>query len=309
MANMGAAAARCNAPVSPNRTWKDMNKITNTAPADALTHYLAEARKYPVLDAETEASLIQRWQKNRDSAAAEQIIGSHLRLVIKIARGFLGYGQPLGELVAEGNLGLMQALVRFDPMHGNRFSTYAIWWVRAQLQAFVMRSASLVRIGTTAAQKRLFFNLRRALAQHDAIGGGEIPAETLRVIADDLQVRESEVVEMSRRLISRDASLNEVVAGEGDAERIDFLADDGPNQEGLLVEADELERRREMMNAALDTLTERERRIVTARRLSEDPPTLEDLSHEYGVSRERVRQIEARALEKLGATLRHEAAA
>ncbi len=279
------------------------------AQADPLSRYMTEMRKYPMLDADTEISLVERWQKSRDQAAADQIIGSHLRLVIKIARGFLGYGLPLSELIAEGNLGLMQALVRFDPAHGNRFSTYAIWWVRAQLQEYVMRSASLVRIGTTAAQKKLFFNLRRVQAAHNEIHGGDLSPEAVSSIATELAVRESEVVEMSHRLAARDASLNELVDSEGDAEWQDFLMDEAPDQERRLVQSDELQQRRALMHSALERLTERERNILTARRLSEDPPTLEDLSHKYGVSRERVRQIEARALEKLGANMRHMAAA
>jgi RNA polymerase sigma-32 factor len=286
-----------------------MIKTSRPMQADPMSRYMAEMRKYPVLEAETELKLVERWRKNRDQAAADQIIGSHLRLVAKIARGFMGYGMPLSELIAEGNLGLMQALVRFDPEHGNRFSTYAIWWIRAQLQEYVMRSASLVRIGTTAAQKKLFFNLRRVQAAHNEIHGGELSPEAVSSIAKQLQVREGEVVEMSRRLGGRDSSLNDSVDSEGDAEWQDFLTDDTPDQEKRLVQSDELEQRRELMNSALAKLSERERRILTARRLSEDPPTLEDLSHEYGVSRERVRQIEARALEKLGANMRDLAAA
>jgi RNA polymerase sigma-32 factor len=286
-----------------------MIKTYKPAQADVLSRYMTEMRKYPMLSAETELRLVEQWRKERDPKAADQIIGSHLRLVIKIARGFLGYGMPLSELISEGNLGLMQALVRFDPIHGARFSTYAIWWVRAQLQEYVMRSASLVRIGTTAAQKKLFFNLRRVQAAHDEIHGGELSAGAVNSIATELDVREGEVIEMSRRLSARDASLNENVDSDGDAEWQDFLMDESPDQEKRLVQSDELTQRRAMMDSALGKLTDRERHILTARRLSEDPPTLEDLSHQYGVSRERVRQIEARALEKLGANVRMQAAA
>lgn len=272
-----------------------------------LSAYLAETRKYPILDAGAEVRLVKRWRKTRDPKDADTLIGSHLRLVIKIARGYLGYGQPLGDLIAEGNLGLMQALQRFDPERGFRFSTYAIWWIRAQLQDYVMRTSSLVRIGTTAAQKKLFFNLRRVQASLDEIHGGDLPDTAVATIAKKLAVRNSEVVDMSRRLAARDASLNRTVTPEGDAEWQDLLVDETENQETRLVKADELEKRRSHLDRALAELGERERHILVERRLKDDPLTLEDLGQHYGISRERVRQIEARALEKLGRSVRTQA--
>jgi RNA polymerase sigma-32 factor len=271
-----------------------------------LSHYLAETRKYPVLDAETEQRLVRRWHKKRDRKALDQLAGSHLRLVIKMARSFRGYGLPLDDLIAEGNLGLMQAIERFDPSRGFRLSTYAIWWIRAQLQDFVLRSSSLVRMGTTAAQKRLFFNLRRLAAEHDDIGGGDLSPEVVQSIADTLKVQKSEVIEMSRRMGGKDSSLNERVDLDGDAERQDFLMDDSPDPEELLGEQDELEKRRDLLAAALGELTPRERQILVDRRLKDEPLTLEDLGTHFGVSRERVRQIEARALIKLGKAMRRE---
>lgn len=271
--------------------------------------YRAAIRKYPMLDARTETHLARRWRKNKDPEATRQLIGSHLRLVAKIARGYLGYGQPLGDLVAEGNLGLMQALKRFDPERGVRFSTYAMWWIRATIGDYVMRSSSLVRIGTTPAQKKLFFKLRRAQAEIDEIHGGDLSPLAVTAIADRLDVGEAEVIDMSRRLAARDASLNARVAEDGDAEWQDYLIDESPDQEARLVEADERGKRQGFLDGALMQLNERERHIVVERRLKDDPLTLEDLSHQYGISRERVRQIEERALQKLGRSVRTQALA
>lgn len=287
-----------------------MNKPSNRHRHDgSLTHYMAETRKYALLDAETEFRLAKQWQQARDPKAAGQLIGSHLRLVAKIARGYLGYGQPLGDLISEGNVGLMHALQRFDPDRGVRFSTYAILWIRAQLQEYVMRSASLVRMGTTAAQKKLFFKLRRAQSEIDEIGGGELSPAAVTYLATNLQVRESEVIDMSRRLMSRDASLNVRVDLDGDAEWQDYLKDESLSQEDRLVEIDELAKRRGLLAGALKRLSKRERHIVVERRLSDKPLTLEDLGQRYGISRERVRQIEARALAKLGHLVRTQALA
>lgn len=265
-------------------------------------------RKYPYLDLETEQRLVKRWRAKRDRAALDRLVGSHLRLVIKTARGYLGYGLPLDDLIAEGNLGLMHAIERFDPARGFRLSTYAIWWIRAQLQDYVMRTSSLVRMGTTAAQKRLFFNLRRVASAHGELQGGDPSPEAVKKIARELGVRESEVLDMSRRMGGRDASLNERLDVDGDAERQDFLVDDTPDQEMRLADADELAKRRSILATALDTLSPRERQILVERQLSDEPPTLEDLGIHFGVSRERVRQLEARALAKIGKVVRSEMA-
>ena len=279
------------------------------APENALSHYLGEVRKYPYLDLATEQRLVEEWRSKRAPRALDQLVGSHLRLVIKTARGYLGYGLPLDDLIAEGNLGLMQAIERFDPARGFRLSTYAIWWIRAQLQDYVMRASSLVRMGTTAAQKRLFFNLRRTAAAHGEIKGGDLSPEAVEKIARELGVRQSEVIEMSRRMSGRDASLNERIDTDGEAERQDFLVDDRPDQEAELVHADEMAKRRSVLETALKLLSPRERQIVVERQLNDEPPTLEDLGIHFGVSRERVRQLEARALAKLGKAVRVEMAA
>jgi len=287
-----------------------MNRTSKQHRRDgSLTYYMAETRKYAMLDAETEFRLAKQWQQTRDPKAAGQLVGSHLRLVAKIARSYLGYGQPLGDLISEGNVGLMHALQRFDPDRGVRFSTYAILWIRAQLQEYVMRSASLVRMGTTAAQKKLFFKLRRAQSEIDEIGGGELSPTAVTFLANNLKVRESEVIDMSRRLMARDASLNVRVNLDGDAEWQDYLKDESLNQEDRLVESDELAKRHDLLAEALKHLSNRERHIVVERRLSDNPLTLEDLGQRYGISRERVRQIEARALGKLGHLVRTQALA
>jgi len=275
----------------------------------ALSYYLEEVRKYPYLDQPSEQRLIAEWRERKSASALDQLVGSHLRLVIKTARGFLGYGLPLEDLIAEGNLGLMQAIERFDPERGFRLSTYAIWWIRAQLQDYVMRASSVVRMGTTAAQKRLFFNLRRVAAREGEIKGGDLSPEAVTKIARELGVRESEVIEMSRRLGGRDASLNECLDNEGETERQELLADDSPDQEAILGEQEEAARRRGALETALKTLSPRERQIVVERQLKDEPPTLEDLGIHFGVSRERVRQLEARALAKLGKAMRVELAA
>ncbi|MFI4989020.1 MAG: RNA polymerase factor sigma-32 [Alphaproteobacteria bacterium] len=287
-----------------------MTKVLNPRPQESrLSWYMGETRKYAMLDAETETALARRWRKTRDAEAAGQLVGSHLRLVAKIARSYRGYGQPLSDLIAEGNLGLMQALQHFDPERGVRFSTYAVFWIRAQLQDYVMRSSSLVRIGTTAAQKKLFFTLRRAQAELGENHGGDPSPAAVTVIADKLNVRESEVIDMGRRLAARDASLNARVGTDGDAEWQDYLMDDAPDQEKRLVETDEFEKRSAYLDGALEQLNERERQIVIGRRLKDDPLTLQDLSRQYGISRERVRQIEVRAMQKLGRLVRARAMA
>ena len=265
-----------------------------------LSRYLAEIREFPLLTREQEVEYAQRWRDEGDEEALRLLAGSHLRLVAKIARGFGGYGLPLRDLIAEGNVGLMQALQKFDPDRGFRLATYAMWWIRASIQEYILHSWSLVKAGTTAGQKKLFFNLRRLKAQMQAYEEGDLPPETVTAIAQELEVSEDEVVLMNRRLASSgEMSLNTPLGEDGDSQWIDLLVDESPNQESHVIQADELGWRRRLMKQAMGKLNPRERRILSERRLKEDPVTLEVLSQEYGVSRERVRQIEVRAFEKL----------
>lgn len=264
-----------------------------------LPLYLREIRGFPLLDPATEAALARRWRDHGDRQAADRIVASHLRLVVKIAKGYRGYRLPLSDLIAEGNYGLMQAIERFDPDREVRFSTYASWWIRAEIQGHVLRSASLVRMGTTGAQKKLFFNLARLKARYGAFEDGDLSPETVAAIAKDLEVNETEVIEMNRRLAGGEASLNASPGDEFGTEFQDLLADESADQEATLGEAEEMAHRRTMMSEALKKLSDRERHILTERRLREQPPTLEVLSRRYGVSRERIRQIEARAFAKL----------
>jgi RNA polymerase sigma-32 factor len=268
-------------------------------PATDLDHYLQEALRFPLLDPEQERSLAERWRDSQDTEAAQLLLGSHLRLVFKIARGFRGYGLPLGELVAEGNVGLMQALSKFEPDRGFRFATYAMWWIRAAIQEYVLHNRSLVKMGTTAAQKRLFFNLRRIKGELGEFGDGDLPAEVVTNIATELSVTEDEVTEMNRRLAASDQSLSAPMGADDDTQWQDMLVADRPDQETVLAEQSELTWRRGLLDKGMQVLNERERHILSERRLSEGPKTLEDLSQIYGVSRERIRQIEARAFEKL----------
>jgi len=263
-----------------------------------LARYLNEIRQFPLLDAQQEYTLAKRWREREDREAAGQLITSHLRLVAKIAMRNRRYGLPISEIVSEGNLGLMQALKRFEPERGFRFSTYAMWWIKASIQEYIMRSWSLVKISSTASQKKLFFNLRRAKSQISAVEGGDMRSDQIEHIATQLGVTEQEVIDMDRRL-GGDASLNAPLRDEGDGEWQDWLVDDAHDQEHKLAESEEASNRRDALNAALGVLNPRERRIFEARRLADDPMTLEDLSCEFGVSRERVRQIELRGFEKL----------
>jgi RNA polymerase sigma-32 factor len=243
--------------------------------------------------------LAKRWEEHADAEAAHKLVTSHLRLVAKIAMGYRGYGLPLGELIAEGNVGMMQAVKRFDADKGFRLATYAMWWIRAAIQEYILRSWSLVKMGTTAAQKKLFFNLRKLKGQLQAIDEGDLPPETVTTIADKLSVSEQEVINMNRRLAAPDHSLNAPMRADSEGEWQDWLVDDEPDQETMLAETEELENRRKLLHEAMKTLNDRERHILTERRLSEETTTLEDLSVEYNISRERVRQIEVRAFEKL----------
>jgi RNA polymerase sigma-32 factor len=268
------------------------------AAESGLSRYLSEIRKFPMLEPEREYMLAQRWKMHEDRAAAQTLITSHLRLVAKIAMGYRGYGLPIGEVVSEGNVGLMQAVKKFEPEKGFRLATYAMWWIRASIQEYVLRSWSLVKMGTTANQKKLFFNLRKAKSQISALEDGDLRPDQVKIIATKLGVHEKEVVDMNRRL-SGDASLNAPLREEGEGEWQDWLVDDSASQETLIVEEEEKSNRHVALTRALMVLNPRERRIFEARRLAEEPETLEALSAEFGVSRERVRQIEARAFEKV----------
>ena len=273
-----------------------------------LSRYLDEIRKFPMLEPNEEYMLAKSWQEHGDSEAAHKLVTSHLRLVARIAMGYRGYGLPIGEVISEGNVGLMQAVKRFDPERGFRLATYAMWWIRASIQEYILRSWSLVKMGTTAAQKKLFFNLRRAKSQLQALEDGDLKPEHVKAIATKLGVSEDDVVSMNRRL-GGDSSLNAPLRADADSggEWQDWLVDDAPDQEELLAENEELVRRREYLSSALETLNDRERRIFEARRLAEEPLTLEDLSGEFGVSRERIRQIEVRAFKKVQKVVQSEA--
>jgi len=283
------------------------NTIPALTPEGNLRRYLDDIRKFPMLEPEQEFMLAKRWRKHGDMDAAHQLVTSHLRLVAKIAMGYRGYGLPVAELISEGNVGMMQAVKRFDPDRGFRLATYAMWWIRASIQEYILHSWSLVKMGTTAAQKKLFFNLRKMKARLQAIDDGDLSPENVAHIATELSVPEQDVVDMNRRLAGSDQSLNAPLKAEGDGEWQDWLVDDTESQETVVAENQELFKRRQSLNKAMETLNDRERRILTERRLAEDPKTLEDLSQEYGISRERVRQIEVRAFEKIQKAMRNAA--
>lgn len=264
-----------------------------------LSHYLAEIRKFPMLEPQEEYMLGKRWREHGDTDAAHKLITSHLRLVAKIAMGYRGYGLPIGEVISEGNVGLMQAVKRFEPDKGFRLATYAMWWIRASIQEYILRSWSLVKLGTTAAQKRLFFNLRKAKSQISALEEGDLRPDQVKTIATRFGVSEKDVIDMNRRL-GGDASLNAPIRAESESgEWQDWLVDERLDQESQLAQTEELDNRKRALGQALDVLNDRERRIFEARRLSDNPITLEELAEEFGVSRERVRQIEVRAFEKV----------
>jgi RNA polymerase sigma-32 factor len=264
-----------------------------------LARYLEEIRKFPMLDPEEEYILAKRWKEHGDVDAAHRLVTSHLRLVAKIAMGYRGYGLPMSEIISEGNVGLMHAVKRFDPDRGYRLATYAMWWIRAAIQEYILHNWSLVKMGTTAAQKKLFFNLRRLKSQLQELEEGDLRPESVREIAEALDVAEHEVIEMNRRLGGPDHSLNALLREDGDTEWQDWLTDDSETQEEVLAEAEELAHRRRLLEQAMHVLNDRERHILTERRLKDPPTTLEELSGQYGISRERVRQIEVRAFEKL----------
>lgn len=271
------------------------------SPEQGLNRYLQEIRKFPMLDPNEEYMLAKRWVDHQDAGAAHKLVTSHLRLAAKIAMGYRGYGMPQAEVISEANVGLMQAVKRFEPEKGFRLATYAMWWIRASIQEYILRSWSLVKLGTTSAQKKLFFNLRKAKARIGALEEGDLRPENVKQIAHDLNVTEDEVIAMNRRLSGSDASLNAIIGSEGDSatQWQDWLEDEDADQASDFAERDELEARRELLEEAMGVLNDREKDILVQRRLSEAPVTLEDLSGQYDVSRERIRQIEVRAFEKL----------
>ena len=263
-----------------------------------LQRYLQEIRNFPMLQPDEEYMLAKRWKEHADARAAEKLITSHLRLVAKIAMGYRGYGLPIGEVISEGNVGLMQAVKKFEPDKGFRLATYAMWWIKASIQEFVLRSWSLVKMGTTANQKKLFFNLRKVKSQIEALEDGDLRPDQVQLIAKKLGVTEEDVVSMNRRL-GGDTSLNAHLRDDSEGEWQDWLVDESDNQEEMLVQSEEASMRHGLLREAMDKLTDRERRVFEARRLQDEPVTLEDLSQEFGVSRERIRQIEVRAFDKV----------
>ncbi|PIV76062.1 MAG: RNA polymerase sigma factor RpoH [Rhodobacteraceae bacterium CG17_big_fil_post_rev_8_21_14_2_50_65_11] len=276
------------------------------SPEQGLNRYLQEIRKFPMLEPEEEYMLAKRWVDHEDTEAAHKMVTSHLRLAAKIAMGYRGYGLPQAEVISEANVGLMQAVKRFDPERGFRLATYAMWWIRASIQEYILRSWSMVKLGTTSAQKKLFFNLRKAKARIGALEDGDMRPENVKRIAHDLGVTEEEVISMNRRMSGGDASLNAMIGSDGDGSTQwqDWLEDEGADQAGEYEERDEMQQRLALMKQAMDVLNDRERDILTQRRLKDQPVTLEDLSGVYDVSRERIRQIEVRAFEKLQKRMR-----
>jgi RNA polymerase sigma-32 factor len=281
------------------------NVLAVMSPEGGLSRYLSEIRKFPMLPKDEEFMLAKRWQEHQDAEAAHKMVTSHLRLVAKIAMGYRGYGLPIGEVISEGNVGLMQAVKKFDPDKGFRLATYAMWWIRASIQEYILRSWSLVKMGTTAAQKKLFFNLRKAKSEIAALQEGDLRPDQVSQIATKLGVLDEEVVSMNRRLSGGDASLNAPLRSDGESEWQDWLVDDQtPSQESVIADNQEMNLRMSLLQSAMTELSDRERHILTQRRLKDEPTTLEELAAEYGVSRERVRQIEVRAFEKLQKSMR-----
>ena len=276
------------------------NALSVISPDGGLSRYLTEIRKFPMLTKDEEFMFAKAWREHEDSEAAHRLVTSHLRLVAKIAMGYRGYGLPIGEVISEGNVGLMQAVKKFEPDKGFRLATYAMWWIRASIQEYILRSWSLVKMGTTAAQKKLFFNLRKAKSAISAIEDGDLHPDQVAVIATKLGVTNEDVISMNRRLAGPDSSLNAPLRSDGESEWQDWLKDDAQvSQETVVADSQEYTQRMGLLGDAMKDLTDRERHILTERRLKDDPTTLEDLAGQYGVSRERVRQIEVRAFEKL----------
>jgi len=283
--------------------------LPTLTPEPGFTHYLEEIRRFPMLERQEEYMLAKRWREHGDRGAAHKLVTSHLRLVTKIARDYRGYGLPISEAISEGNVGLMQAVERFEPEKGFRLATYAMWWIKATIQEYILRSWSLVKMGTTANQKKLFFNLRKAQSRISILDDGDMRLDQVKIIARRIGVTETDVIYMNRRL-SGDASLNAAIREDGDSgEWQDWLVDESPDQETTLAASEEFDNRRKTLSDALSVLNERERRIFEARRLADDPITLEDLAAEFGVSRERVRQIEVRAFEKVQKAVKNRVAA
>jgi RNA polymerase sigma-32 factor len=283
--------------------------LPTLTPEPGFTHYLEEIRRFPMLERQEEYMLAKRWREHGDRGAAHKLVTSHLRLVTKIARDYRGYGLPISEAISEGNVGLMQAVERFEPEKGFRLATYAMWWIKAAIQEYILRSWSLVKMGTTANQKKLFFNLRKAQSKISILDDGDMRLDQVKIIARRIGVTEMDVIYMNRRL-SGDASLNAAIREDGDSgEWQDWLVDESPDQETTLAASEEFDNRRKTLSDALSVLNERERRIFEARRLADDPITLEDLAAEFGVSRERVRQIEVRAFEKVQKAVKNRVAA
>jgi RNA polymerase sigma-32 factor len=272
---------------------------SSSTPDRSLSRYIQETRHYPMLAPEEEAKLAQRWRRRKDRTALDKLVTSHLRLVVKTAMGFRGYGQPISDLIAAGNVGLMRAVKRFDPDRGFRFSTYALWWIRSSIQEYILHTWSLVKVGTTGTQKKLFFNLRKLKSQLHINDSDDLAPEHVERIADLLGVPENEVIDMNRRMAGPDNSLNAPVGDEDGVQWLDWIEDGTDNQESRLSQSQEMTERRRELHAAMGELTERERHILVNRRLAEVPPTLEHLSRRYGISPERVRQIEMRAFEKV----------
>jgi RNA polymerase sigma-32 factor len=291
------------ATVPPER--RNLPAAISMDPSSNLSRYLQEIRKYPLLTREEEFMFAKNWAEQGDVEAAHRMVTSHLRLVAKIAMGYRGYGLPLGELISEGNVGLMQAVKKFDPDRGFRLATYAMWWIKASIQEYVLHTWSLVKIGTTAAQKKLFFNLRKMKGQIQAMEDGDMKPENVAFISEALNVPESDVISMNRRLTAPDSSLNAPLRIDGEGEWQDWLVDDSPTQEDILGDQQELDGRRQLLAGAIKTLNERERHIFTERRLTDRPKTLEELGEEYSISRERVRQIEVRAFEKVQKSIKN----
>ena len=282
-----------------------LSSLAVMTPEGGLSRYLTEIRKFPMLTKDEEFMLAKRWQEHEDPQAAHKLVTSHLRLVAKIAMGYRGYGLPIGEVISEGNVGLMQAVKKFDPDRGFRLATYAMWWIRASIQEYILRSWSLVKMGTTAAQKKLFFNLRKAKSRISAFEEGDMRPEQVTHIATQLGVTNADVISMNRRLSGPDASLNAPLRSDSESEWQDWLADDAQvSQETEVAEGQEYSLRMGLLEEAMQELTDRERHILTERRLKDDPTTLEELATQYGVSRERVRQIEVRGFEKLQKAMR-----
>lgn len=280
------------------------NSIPTITPESGMNHYLQEIQKFPMLEPEEEFMLAKRWREHEDTESAHRLVTSHLRLVAKVAMGYRGYGLPMGEVISEGNIGLMQAVKRFEPDRGFRLATYAIWWIRASIQEYILRSWSLVKMGTTAAHKRLFFNLRKVKSQIDALEEGDLTREHVTEIATRLGVPEQEVISMNQRFSARDGSLNEPMSSDAGGEWQEVLADEADDQETVLAERDELEWRKEIMRSAMEHLNEREAEILQERHMTDNPQTLGVLAERFGISRERIRQIEVRAVEKLRLAIR-----